>query len=163
MSQSVGVIAKIGKKRVSGKEQWLTMVLAISTPPPAGTQLRQYGPTRLSDCKRGRPFARNGGFPGRICTRKRVQGSFSANASKMHKWVHPFFGAGEVFPCGPAPTVVEGDDGATATCIFQRLVWVGNGLDGELAQLVPLSRAQLALRQTPSSLRARPFPPARAR
>ena len=29
------------------------------------------------------------------------------------------------------------DGGAQAPCGFQRLAWVGNGLDGELAQLVP--------------------------
>ena len=34
-------------------------------------------------------------------------------------------------------TVVNGDGGVTAPCVFQRLAWVGNGLDGELAQLVP--------------------------
>ena len=37
--------------------------------------------------------------------------------------------------CG-SETVVNGDGGAPAPCVFQRLAWVGNGLDGELAQLV---------------------------
>ena len=34
-------------------------------------------------------------------------------------------------------TMVHGAGGAPAPCVFQRLAWVGNGLDGELAQLVP--------------------------
>ena len=58
---------------------------------------------------------------------------------------------------------VRVNGGAPATFGFRQLRLVGNGLDGELARLVPLERAQPALKQTPSSLRARPFPPARVR
>ena len=36
-------------------------------------------------------------------------------------------------------TVVNGDGGAPAPCVFQQLRMVGKELDGELAQLVPLS------------------------
>ena len=42
--------------------------------------------------------------------------------------------------------MVNGAGGAPAPYVFQRLAWVGNGLDGELAQLVP--RAGLTSAQT---------------
>ena len=51
--------------------------------PPVRTHLRQNDLSRLSNCKRGRAFARNGRFPVRVCMRYSVQGTFSAIASKL--------------------------------------------------------------------------------
>ena len=59
-------------------------------------------------------------------------------------------------------TGVGGGGGAPATCVFPRQRMVGKGLDGELLLLRSL-RARNVVKQTPSSLRARPFPPARCR